>query len=101
MSKIPLPTQEEAPTVFDSIPTEIQSVNIDGVVNPAMLHAHLALLTRFKELEQPDEQIDTRYLLRAQERYVLWLNLLTGQKFNKETMPIPPIGKQRNKPFCI
>jgi hypothetical protein len=95
MSKIPLPTQEEAPTAFNEIPTGVQSVNIDGVVNPAMLHAHLALLTKFKELEQSDEQIDTRYLLRALRRYVLWLNLLKSQNFNKETMPIPPIGKRK------
>jgi len=76
---------------FGTIPSEV--VNIDGVVNPAMLHAHLALLTKFKELEQSDEQIDMRYLLRAQERYVLWLNLLGSQHFDEETMPIPPIGR--------
>ena len=83
---------EEKPA-FGTIPTEV--VNIDGVVNPAMLHAHLALLTKFKALEQPDEQIDTRYLLRAQECYVLWLNLLGSQNFDEETMPIPPIGRRK------
>lgn len=64
---------------------------IDGAVNLAMLQAHLALLTKFKALEQSDELIDMRYLLRAQERYILWLNLLDSQKFNEETVPIPPI----------
>ena len=70
MSTNSFPTQEELPTVFDNIPTRMQCVNIDGVVNPSMLHAHLSLLTKFKELEQSDEQIDTRYLLRVQERYL-------------------------------
>ena len=91
MTEKPSLIQEEPP-IFDNVPTGAH-VNIDGVVNPAMLHAHLALLTRFKTLEQPDEQIDTRYLLRAQERYVLWLKLLGSQEFDGETMPIPPIGE--------
>ena len=89
MSDIQFPIQGEETSAL------AQPVNIDGVVNPAILHAHLALLTKFKELEQSDEQIDTRYLLRAQERYVLWLNLLKSQKFDKEAMPIPPIGKRK------
>ncbi|CAG8761880.1 6606_t:CDS:2, partial [Funneliformis caledonium] len=76
-------------TAFDTIPTG--AVNVDGVVNPAMLRAHLALLAKFKALEQPNKQIDTRYLLRAQERYVLWLYLLGSKNFDERTMPIPPI----------
>jgi hypothetical protein len=70
----------------------VQFVDIDGVVNPTTLHAHVMLLTKFKVLEQSDEHIDTRYLLRAQERYVMWLNLLGNQKFDQGTEPIPPIG---------
>jgi hypothetical protein len=89
-TKNPPSALEENPA-FDTIPTGV--INIDGVVNPDMLHAHLALLTKFKALEQPDEQIDMRYLLRAQERYILWLNLLDSENFDEETMPIPPIGK--------
>jgi hypothetical protein len=86
MTEKPLPTKNTSEEVT-------KPVNIDGVVNPAMLHAHLTLLTKFKALEQSDALIDMRYLLRAQERYVLWLNLLGSQKFNEETMPIPPIGE--------
>ena len=89
MSDIQSPMQGEEASVL------AQPVNIDGVVNPAMLHAHLTLLTKFKALEQLDEQIDTRYLLRAQERYVLWLKFLGSQKFNGETVPIPPIGERK------
>jgi hypothetical protein len=86
MSEKPLPTQE----------SESPALNIDDVINPSMLHAHLALLTKLKALEQPDEQIDMRYLLRAQERYILWLDLLGSQNFGGDNMPIPPIGEQRN-----
>ncbi|CAG8578735.1 12331_t:CDS:2 [Ambispora gerdemannii] len=75
-----------------NILNEVLFVDIDGVVNPAMLHAHVMLLIKFKALEQSDEHIDTRYLLRAQERYVLWLNLLGSQKYDQGTELIPPIG---------
>ena len=66
-----------------------------NIVNPSMLHAHLALLTKFKELEQLDKQLDTRYLLRAQERYVLWLKLLGNLELNGKIVPIPPIGERK------
>lgn len=85
MSKKQFPTQELEPP----------ALNIDGVINPSMLHAHLALLTKLKDLEQSDEQIDMRYLLRAQERYILWLDLLSSQSFNGDNVPIPPIGEQK------
>lgn len=68
---------------------------IDNAVNSETLRAHLALLAKFKALEQADERIDMRYLLRAQERYLLWLNLLSSQNFDIRTEPVPPIGKQR------
>ncbi|CAG8670621.1 1421_t:CDS:1, partial [Ambispora gerdemannii] len=50
------------------------SLNIDGVINPEMLHAHLALLTKFKGMEQSDEVMDDWYLLRAEQRYLSWIN---------------------------
>lgn len=83
MSEEKFPAQELEPLTLD----------INDGVNPSMLRAHLALLTKLKDLEQPDEQIDTRYLLRAQERYILWLDLLGSHKFNDDNMPIPPIGE--------
>ncbi|CAG8636873.1 11775_t:CDS:2, partial [Ambispora leptoticha] len=67
------------------------TLNIDGVVNPEMLHAHLTLLTKFKELEQSDQEMDDRYLLRAEQRYIAWINLLNDKNFPKEEMPIPPL----------
>ncbi|RHZ88179.1 hypothetical protein Glove_26g288 [Diversispora epigaea] len=102
MSKNPLSSQDEKGTL-DSIPakekellasdnilTGVPSVEID-TVKPEMLHAHLILLTKFKALEQADEQIDVRYLLRAQERYLLWLNFLGSQNFDPGMELIPPI----------
>ncbi|CAG8693780.1 11996_t:CDS:2, partial [Ambispora leptoticha] len=67
------------------------TLNIDGVVNPEMLHAHLILLTKFKALEQSDQEMDDRYLLRAEQRYIAWIDLLNHKNFPKEEMPIPPL----------
>ncbi|CAG8762318.1 18190_t:CDS:2, partial [Dentiscutata erythropus] len=75
----------------DKLPCKIQFVDTYGVVNPAMLRAHLVLLRKFNMLEQSDKCVDTRYLLRAQERYVLWLNLLCNQNLDQEAELIPPI----------
>ncbi|CAG8555274.1 3885_t:CDS:1, partial [Cetraspora pellucida] len=58
--------------------TRLEQVNIDGVVNIQMLHAHLAMLAKFKSLEQQNSVIDERYLLRAERRYLLWLKLLNN-----------------------
>ncbi|CAB4467628.1 unnamed protein product [Rhizophagus irregularis] len=81
MSEEKFPVKELEPLALD----------INDIVNPSTLRAHLALLTKLKDLEQPDEQIDMRYLLRAQERYILWLDLLGSRNFNDDNMPIPPI----------
>ncbi|CAG8655314.1 8634_t:CDS:2 [Racocetra persica] len=75
----------------DKLSYKIQFGDTYGVVNPAMLHAHLTLLRKFKMLEQSDKCFDARYLLRAQERYVLWLDLLRTQNFDQEVVPIPPL----------
>lgn len=85
MSEEKFPVKELEPLALD----------INDIVNPSTLRAHLALLTKLKDLEQPDEQIDMRYLLRAQERYILWLDLLGSRNFNDDNMPIPPIGEQK------
>ncbi|CAG8788755.1 18118_t:CDS:1, partial [Cetraspora pellucida] len=58
--------------------TRVEQVNIDGVVNIQMLHAHLEMLAKFKSLEQHNSVIDERYLLRAERRYLLWLKLLNN-----------------------
>ncbi|CAG8527843.1 1900_t:CDS:2 [Dentiscutata erythropus] len=71
---------------------QVEHVNIDGVVNPNMLHSHLAMLSKFNSLEQQDNEIDQQYLLRAEKRYLLWLGLLNNKSFKDvEEVPIPPI----------
>src|SRR5690349_17800886 len=54
------------------------------------IFSHFVLLNQLKKLELEDENMDARYLLRAINRYMLWLKLLNGQG-RKEDMPIPPI----------
>ncbi|RIB01904.1 hypothetical protein C2G38_2229336 [Gigaspora rosea] len=72
--------------------TNVKQINIDGVVNTKMLHAHLAMLAKFHSLEQRDSEIDERYLLRAEKRYLLWLKILNNVSFkDDEEIPIPPI----------
>ncbi|CAG8483403.1 2103_t:CDS:2 [Ambispora leptoticha] len=68
--------------------TEVR-FNLEDMVNTDSLRAHLTLLKKFKSLEQPDSQTDVCYLLRAQERYKLWLNLLEQGKFSSP--PLPPL----------
>ncbi|CAG8770340.1 10226_t:CDS:2, partial [Racocetra fulgida] len=82
--------------------TRAEQVNIDGVVNVKMLHSHLAMLAKFKSLEQQDSVIDERYLLRAERRYLLWLKLLNNESFkDDDDVPIPPIEHidERSKQF--
>ncbi|CAG8566689.1 5410_t:CDS:1, partial [Racocetra persica] len=78
------------PTPIHKIP---DALNIDGVVNPETLNAHLSLLIKFKALEQNVPSIDMCYLLRAQERYILWLQLLEkySAKCEKDFIPVPTI----------
>ncbi|CAG8631289.1 2496_t:CDS:1, partial [Diversispora eburnea] len=63
MSENPLSSQDEkgkelrVPDNNFNILMEVQNVEIDNV-KPEMLRAHLMLLTKFKALEQADEQID-------------------------------------------
>ncbi|CAG8511729.1 27647_t:CDS:2, partial [Racocetra persica] len=72
--------------------TQIEQINIDGVVNANMLHAHLAMLAQFNNLEQQDSEIDQRFLLRSEKRYLLWLGLLNNGSFkDAEEVPIPSI----------
>ncbi|KAG9298391.1 hypothetical protein G9A89_003896 [Geosiphon pyriformis] len=65
------------------------TMHIDGALNSELLHAHLLLLIKLHSIEQRHIQVDLRYLLRAQERYLLWLNLLKQIKFHSP--PVPPI----------
>ncbi|CAG8524716.1 9004_t:CDS:2, partial [Gigaspora margarita] len=69
------------------------ALDYDGVVNSETLNAHLNLLINFKALEQNIPLMDMRYLLRAQERYILWLQLLEkcNENCEKDFISIPPI----------
>ncbi|CAJ0768687.1 3119_t:CDS:1, partial [Entrophospora sp. SA101] len=62
----------------------------EDTLDPLKLFSHLVLLNQFKKLEIEDEKIDARYLLRAINRYILWLRML-NEREEKENLPIPPI----------
>ncbi|KAG9298392.1 hypothetical protein G9A89_003897 [Geosiphon pyriformis] len=64
--------------------------NIKAIVTPKRLDAHFHLLERLSDLKLDCKEIDFRYLLRAQERYIAWLALLNKGKFPKKP-PLPPI----------
>nr|CAG8599337.1 2597_t:CDS:2 [Entrophospora candida] len=65
-------------------------ISDEDTLDPFKLFSHLVLLNQFKKLELEDEKIDARYLLRAINRYILWLRMLNEQE-EKENLPIPPI----------
>jgi hypothetical protein len=53
------------------------------------------LLQRFHKLERENEVEDDIYLLRAEQRYLLWLNYLHRIASSSSAQPIlPPIGKK-------
>ncbi|CAG8717226.1 3540_t:CDS:2, partial [Racocetra persica] len=86
-----VPSEVALMSDLTTLVTRTEQVNIDGVVNIKMLHAHLAMLAKFKSLEQQDSVIDERYLLRAERRYLLWLKILNNESFKDDEVPIPPI----------
>ncbi|RUS18994.1 hypothetical protein BC937DRAFT_88086 [Endogone sp. FLAS-F59071] len=61
--------------------------NVDVVVNPTTVSAHFAMLTLFKHLERTDDKVlDIAFLVRAELRYIKWMNAL-----NEHKPPIPPL----------
>ncbi|CAG8681923.1 1162_t:CDS:2 [Funneliformis caledonium] len=81
--------------VPDQSPEYLSPANatlIDQVVSVQTIQAHVNLLIRFtKRLEQNDSTLLLGYLLRAEQRYILWLNLLDELKPKPESIPIPPL----------
>ncbi|RUS33379.1 hypothetical protein BC938DRAFT_471978 [Jimgerdemannia flammicorona] len=68
-----------------------QVLCVDNVVNPTSLQAHLALLRWLDGLEIPDKMLDTIYLVKAELRYLHWLNYLNQRKPTQQEMIVPPI----------
>ncbi|RUP44279.1 hypothetical protein BC936DRAFT_149685 [Jimgerdemannia flammicorona] len=68
-----------------------QVLCVDNVVNPTSLHAHLALLRWFNVLENQDKTLDNIFLIKAELRYMLWLNYLNQRRPAQADMIVPPI----------
>ncbi|KAJ1553099.1 hypothetical protein HK405_008960, partial [Cladochytrium tenue] len=69
----------------------VEPVSIDDVANAANSEAHLGLLHRFCALLIDFELTDSRYLCRAERRYILWLEYLRDQNPDPDAIPLPPI----------
>ncbi|RUP44700.1 hypothetical protein BC936DRAFT_149111, partial [Jimgerdemannia flammicorona] len=69
-----------------------QVLCVDNVVNPTSLHAHLALLRWFNVLENQDKTLDNIFLIKAELRYMLWLNYLNQRRPAQADMIVPPIA---------
>ncbi|KAI9334291.1 hypothetical protein BDR26DRAFT_570941 [Obelidium mucronatum] len=70
----------------------VPPIEVDVVVTVDSAVAHLGLLHRFSVLEDKDDQFaDWAFLCRAEERYLLWLDLLKKQRPDPDRMPLPPL----------
>ncbi|KAI8613386.1 hypothetical protein BC830DRAFT_480178 [Chytriomyces sp. MP71] len=70
----------------------VRPITVDGVVNVETLVAHLGLLHRFCVLENKDDQLaDWRYLCRAEQRYLMWLDYLREEQPDPSSIPLPPL----------
>ncbi|KAJ3197030.1 hypothetical protein HK101_006493 [Irineochytrium annulatum] len=71
----------------------VKPIVVDGCVSVTTAEAHLGLLHRLLLLENPDQLSDWRYLCRAEQRYLMWLDFLREEGPDPESsMPLPPIG---------
>lgn len=80
----------QKPATFQNVAEQV--LDVDSAVNPTNMHAHLALLRWFHSLENPDQKLDTVYLIKAEQRYMIWLNYLNQIMPSEEKMIVPPIG---------
>ncbi|RUS14960.1 hypothetical protein BC938DRAFT_477143 [Jimgerdemannia flammicorona] len=55
-----------------------QILCVDNVVNPVNMDAHLTLLRYFNNLENVNPLLDKIYLVKAEMRYLRWLEYLSG-----------------------
>ncbi|KAI9136747.1 hypothetical protein BKA69DRAFT_1170439 [Paraphysoderma sedebokerense] len=69
----------------------IDPVVVDNCVSVDTCRAHLTLLRQFADLEQSNEEADLMFLCRAEQRYILWLNMLASLKRNPDDIPLPPL----------
>ncbi|KAJ1978692.1 hypothetical protein H4R35_001801 [Dimargaris xerosporica] len=75
-------------------PKSKNPANSRGVVtsiNRGTVRHYITLLKWFYELEQSDPAQDKRYLLLAEQRYGLWLELLRDWAGESNDIPTPPI----------
>ncbi|CAG8529309.1 2701_t:CDS:1, partial [Scutellospora calospora] len=77
----------------NTLTSKINQIDIDDVINNNTLNAHLSLLKIFKTLRHKDNNINRLFLIEAEKRYNIWLNLLNDKFDNgdNEDIPIPPI----------
>ncbi|KAJ1538112.1 hypothetical protein HK405_014116, partial [Cladochytrium tenue] len=69
----------------------VTPISVDGVANVKNTEAHLGLLHRFCALESADQLADWRYLCRAEQRYLMWLDFLREERPDPNAIPLPPI----------
>ncbi|KAJ3386596.1 hypothetical protein HDU84_001449 [Entophlyctis sp. JEL0112] len=67
-------------------------VTVDSVVDVETAIAHLGLLHRFSVLEMKENQLaDWSYLCHAEQRYLMWLDLLRETRPLPDELPLPPL----------
>ncbi|KAJ3262864.1 hypothetical protein HDU77_011725 [Chytriomyces hyalinus] len=69
----------------------VQAIVLNQVVSVETATAHLGLLNRFSLLEDKDQMVDWIFLCRAEQRYLMWLDLLRDTTPTPESMPLPPL----------
>lgn len=63
-------------------------------VTPATLLAHLRLLRLVQSLViVEDEDLDFLFLIRSEERYLLYMDMLQHRQPSPATIPLPPLGR--------
>jgi len=71
-------------------------------VSPPTLLAHLRLLRLVQSLViVDDEDLDFLFLIRSEERYLMFLDLLQDKAPPVNTVPLPPLGKSVTHTPCL
>ncbi|KAJ3104352.1 hypothetical protein HDU97_009325 [Phlyctochytrium planicorne] len=73
------------------LPPTIQAIAVDGVVTTEAAEAHIGLLHRFILLQSRDQMTDWKFLCRAEQRYLMWLDYLREERPDPNFLPLPPI----------
>ncbi|KAI8840270.1 hypothetical protein BC829DRAFT_25101 [Chytridium lagenaria] len=85
------PHQPISPPSTSRLPPTILSPIIDTVVNAETAEAHIGLLHRFILLQSRDQMTDWKFLCRAEQRYLMWLDYLREERPEPASIPLPPI----------